>query len=227
MPKALGGGGLSRVGMAACYEEMNRSIFGPVVFNCAAPDDGNMMVLEKVGTEAQKDRWLQPIIDGEVQLRLRDDRAATAPAATPRMTYTEAEPAGERPLAHPRPQVVHHRRRRRQALHPDGAHLATIARKGLTAFLFHRDQPGLAHRAPHPDHGPGGAWRALRARLRRAGDPRREPADRRRRRAQADADPPRHRAADALHALDRARQALRWRSPWRYVATRESLRRAR
>ena len=38
------------VGMAACYEEMNRSIFGPVVFNGAAPDDGNMMLLDKVGT---------------------------------------------------------------------------------------------------------------------------------------------------------------------------------
>src|SRR4051812_33622075 len=39
MPKARGGGGLPVVGMAACYEEMNRSIFGPVVFNSAAPDD--------------------------------------------------------------------------------------------------------------------------------------------------------------------------------------------
>ena len=33
-------------GLAVCYEEMNRSIFGPVTFNAAAPDDGNMIVLE-------------------------------------------------------------------------------------------------------------------------------------------------------------------------------------
>ncbi|MCP3689908.1 MAG: acyl-CoA dehydrogenase, partial [Gammaproteobacteria bacterium] len=65
MPRERGGGGLSVVGMAACYEEMNRSIFGPVCFNCAAPDDGNMIVLEKVATEEQKKRWLQPIIDGD------------------------------------------------------------------------------------------------------------------------------------------------------------------
>src|SRR5690606_20072419 len=38
MPKSRGGQGLPLVGMAACYEEMGRSIFGPVVFNCAAPD---------------------------------------------------------------------------------------------------------------------------------------------------------------------------------------------
>ena len=43
MPKARGGGGLGRVGMAACYEEMNRSIFGPLVFNAAAPDDGKRL----------------------------------------------------------------------------------------------------------------------------------------------------------------------------------------
>lgn len=47
-----GGAGLGRMGMAVCYEEMNRSIFGPVVFNSAAPDDGNMMVLEMVATPA-------------------------------------------------------------------------------------------------------------------------------------------------------------------------------
>src|SRR5215208_2243049 len=37
-----GGRGVGKVGMAVCYEEMNWSIFGPVVFNSAAPDDGNM-----------------------------------------------------------------------------------------------------------------------------------------------------------------------------------------
>lgn len=47
-----GGQNLGLMGMAVCYEEMNRSIFGPVVFNAAAPDDGNMQVLEKVGTDA-------------------------------------------------------------------------------------------------------------------------------------------------------------------------------
>ena len=67
MPTERGGRGLDTVSMAVCYEEMNRSIFGPVVFNAAAPDDGNMIVLNKVGTEAQKDKWLQPIIDGTVR----------------------------------------------------------------------------------------------------------------------------------------------------------------
>ena len=56
MPKARGGMGLPVVGMAACYEEMNRSIFGPVVFNAAAPDDGNMIVLNRIASEEQKQR---------------------------------------------------------------------------------------------------------------------------------------------------------------------------
>src|SRR4051794_15357986 len=46
LKSGTGGQGLSKVGMAVCYEAMNRSIFGPVVFNSAAPDDGNMMLLE-------------------------------------------------------------------------------------------------------------------------------------------------------------------------------------
>ncbi|NCW86697.1 MAG: acyl-CoA dehydrogenase, partial [Oxalobacteraceae bacterium] len=62
-----GGKGLTKIGMAVCYEAMNRSIFGPVVFNSAAPDDGNMMVLEALGTPAQKEKWLKPIIDGQVR----------------------------------------------------------------------------------------------------------------------------------------------------------------
>ncbi|MEL6693479.1 MAG: acyl-CoA dehydrogenase family protein, partial [Pseudomonadota bacterium] len=66
LKEETGGQGIGKVGMAVCYEEMNRSIFGPVVFNSAAPDDGNMMVLEQAATAAQKERWLAPIVAGEV-----------------------------------------------------------------------------------------------------------------------------------------------------------------
>ncbi len=48
MPKDRGGQGLDTVGMAACYEEMARSPFGPMAFNCAAPDDGTMLCLNKI-----------------------------------------------------------------------------------------------------------------------------------------------------------------------------------
>ena len=64
MPVSRGGQGLDVATMAICYEELNYSLFGPVACNCAAPDDGNMMVLEKVATPAQKERWLAPIVDG-------------------------------------------------------------------------------------------------------------------------------------------------------------------
>ena len=67
MPGHWGGQGLCIQGRAVCYEGMNRSIFGPVVFNSAAPDDGNMIVLAKVATEAQQERWLKPIVEGQVR----------------------------------------------------------------------------------------------------------------------------------------------------------------
>ena len=71
-PKDRGGLGLPVTGWAAFYEEANRSIFGPVVLNCAAPD-GNINLLSKIGTEAQKDWFLQPLIDGKSQISLCDD----------------------------------------------------------------------------------------------------------------------------------------------------------
>jgi acyl-CoA dehydrogenase len=140
MPKGLGGGGLPRIGMAACYEEMNRSIFGPVVFNSAAPDDGNMMILHRAGTEAQQARWLMPIISGEVQSAF----AMTEPdgcGSDPGLTYTRAER-----LANDRWRITG----RKWFITGAGnakhfiliARTSDDARKGLTAFLFHADQPG-------------------------------------------------------------------------------------
>src|SRR5262249_16893734 len=95
-PKEFGGMGLPVVGWAAMYEEANRSIFGPVSFNCAAPDDGNMNLLALVGTPAQKEKWLRPLIEG----RGRSAFAMTAPApgggSDPGMIRTRAERKSDR-----------------------------------------------------------------------------------------------------------------------------------
>ena len=149
MPKALGGGGLSTVGMAACYEEMGRSIFGPVVFNSAAPDDGNMIVLERLGTPAQKERWLQPIIDGTVRSALAMTEPAPGSGSDPLgMMLTTATRSGDKWVVHGHKWFItgagvaqHFILLARTSDHP---------RKGLTAFMFDRDDPGweLVRRVP-------------------------------------------------------------------------------
>ncbi|MXW47481.1 MAG: acyl-CoA dehydrogenase, partial [Gammaproteobacteria bacterium] len=141
MPKERGGAGLDTVGMAACYEEMGRSIFGPVVFNSAAPDDGNMFVLERVGTPAQKERWLQPIVDGKVRSALAMTEPAPGSGSDPLgMMLTKAEKSGDKWVVHGHKWFItgagvaqHFILLARTSDHP---------RKGLTAFMFDRDDPG-------------------------------------------------------------------------------------
>src|SRR5260221_2878792 len=60
-PKDYGGMGLPIVGWAVMYEEANRSIFGPLAFNCAAPDDGSMKLLAPVCTLAHTRKCLKPL----------------------------------------------------------------------------------------------------------------------------------------------------------------------
>jgi len=97
VPKALGGQGLPMVGLAACYEAMNESIFGPACFNCAAPDDGNMQLLAKVATPAQQERFLAPLVAG----RARSAFAMTEPhpgsGSDPAMMLTTATRRGDCP----------------------------------------------------------------------------------------------------------------------------------
>lgn len=141
LPQEVGGQGLPFTGMVACYEEMNRSIFGPVVFNSAAPDDGNMMVLNKVATEAQKRRWLDPIIAGEVQSSFAMTEPEDGAGSDPGMTRTVAERVGnDRWRIRGRKWFITGAAESRHFIVM--ARTSDDPRKGLTAFLFDAASPG-------------------------------------------------------------------------------------
>lgn len=140
LPEEWGGLGFTMAEIAPCYEEMNRSIFGPVCFNASAPDDGNMRVLSQVARPDQKERWLRPIADGAIRSSFIMTEPHPGSGSDPSMMRTKAEKKGGKWIVNGHKWFI------------TGAEAATHfilmartsddPRRGLTAFLYHKDSPG-------------------------------------------------------------------------------------
>lgn len=136
-PVDLGGLGLSHIDQAVVLEEAGRSLLGPTALNCAAPDEGNILLLDKVATPAQRERYLAPLARGEVRSSFSMTEPSPGAGADPDSLLTQARPSGEGWLINGRKWFI---------TGADGAAFSIVmARTGnaATMFLVDGDNPGM------------------------------------------------------------------------------------
>lgn len=138
-----GGHGLDMRGRAVVFEEAGRSLFGPLALNIAAPDEGNMHLLEAVATEEQKERYLRPLAEGKVRSSFSMTEPAPGAGSDPAALATTATPTSGGWLVNGRKWFI---------TGADGAaYTICMARTsgspgdrgGATMFLIDADAPGM------------------------------------------------------------------------------------
>ncbi|MBI2253914.1 MAG: acyl-CoA dehydrogenase family protein [Proteobacteria bacterium] len=153
LPEHLGGKGLKFTELVPIYEAAGRSIFGPVCFNIAAPDDGNIHLLARVATPEQQQRWLMPIVHGEVRSAIVMTEPAPGSGSDPAgMMKTTAEKRGNKWIIRGHKWFITGGEAAEHFILL--ARTADDPRRGLTAFLFDRSQPGWRIERRIPIMGP-------------------------------------------------------------------------
>lgn len=135
--REMGGLGLSHMAKAVIFEEAGYSTLGPTAMNIHAPDEGNIHLMEVVANEAQKDRWLRPMVQGHI----RSCFAMTEPdgaGSDPSMLATTAVRDGDDYLINGRKWLI---------TGAEGASFAIIMARmedgSATMFLTDTDRPGF------------------------------------------------------------------------------------
>ncbi len=143
VPTEWGGCGLDVRGQSVVFEEAGYSLLGPLALNCAAPDEGNMHLLERVATEEQKNTYLRPLAAGESRSCFAMTEPAPGAGSDPSMLSTTATQVGGGWRIDGRKWFI------------SGAHGAGFAicmartsgaageRGGATMFLVDADNPGM------------------------------------------------------------------------------------
>ena len=138
-----GGLGLDMRGRAIVFEEAGRSLLGPLALNIAAPDEGNMHLLEAVATAEQKERYLRPLAEGRVRSSFSMTEPAPGAGSDPSALATTATPTSGGWLVNGRKWFI---------TGADGAaYTICMARTsgrpgdrgGATMFLIDADAPGM------------------------------------------------------------------------------------
>jgi acyl-CoA dehydrogenase len=143
LPRELGGLGLGVMGMCVLFREMGRSPVGARVFNCDAPDQGNMDLLLRHASPSMRERWLRPLCAGEITSAFCMTEPAPGAGADPSNLMTRAKKDGDGWL------IEGHKWFATGA--GKAAFLIVMARtsedprRGATMFVIDRNAPGIRH----------------------------------------------------------------------------------
>lgn len=136
--REMGGLGLSHTAKAVIFEEAAYSPLGPTAMNIHAPDEGNIHLMEVVATEAQKDRWLRPLVQGRIRSCFAMTEPAPGAGSDPSMLATTAVRDGDDYVINGHKWLI---------TGAQGADFAIIMARtedgNATMFLTDTDQPGF------------------------------------------------------------------------------------
>ena len=136
--RELGGLGLSHRAKAIVFEEAGYSPLGPIAMHIHAPDEGNIHMLEAIANEAQKDRWLKPMVDGRIRSCFAMTEPSPGAGSDPSMLMTTAVRDGDDYILNGRKWFI---------TGVTGASVAIIMARtedgNATMFLSDTDQPGF------------------------------------------------------------------------------------